>query len=230
MKSLILLMAIALQATLSFSQTTGNKELFIEVPEQGKVIVYVDDEMIGSTKNLFRFYDISSSNPTITITLNNKQIAKAKVQLRPNYRSIFSYSRRSGIQVVSTMPIFNGGKYALDDWNGTIGSASGRPPRAVVRIMDDNSFNDLQRIAKKEPFEDARIKVISSALSRNVISTSQLVSLLSSFAFDDKKLSLAKSSYAAVADKENFFKVTEVFTFSDNKQNLLDFIKSKSGR
>ena len=230
MKSLILLMAVALQASLSFSQTTGNKELFIEVPEQGKVIVYVDDEIIGSSKSLFRFYDISSSNPTVTIMLNNKQIAKAKVQLKPNYRSILSYSRRSGIQVVKTLPIFNAGNYALDDWNGTIGNTPSRPPRAVVRIMDEDSFNELHRIAQKEAFEDARIKVINTALSRNVISTNQLVSLLKTFAFEDNKLSLAKSAYSAIADKENFFKVTDVFTFTSKKEDLLDFIKLKSGR
>lgn len=230
MKSLILLMAVALQASLSFSQTTGSKELFIEVPEQGKVIVYVDDEMIGSSKNLFRFYDISSSNPTITIMLNNKQIAKAKVQLKPDHRSIFSYSRRSGIQVVKTLPILNAGIYVLDDWNGTIGNTPGRPPRAVVRIMDEDSFNELYRIAKKEAFEDARVKVINTALNRNGISTHQLVSLLKTFAFEDNRLSLAKNAYLTIADEENFFKVIDVFTFTRNKEDLLDFIKLKSGR
>lgn len=237
MKTLTLFLAISLQAVLTFAQNTVTTELFIEVPDQGKIIVYVDDEMVGSSKNLFRFYDVRNTNPTVTIMQNNKQIVKSKIQIKANYRSIVSYSKRSGLQVIKALSIFNNGRYSLDDWDGIINGSNsgterptnGRPTRSsnqVVRAMDDQTFSEFLSLLNKEAFENSKIKMANSVLSSSAITTNQLITVLKTFAFDDNKLILAKSAYPSIFDKENFFKVVGVFTFSQNKDQLLDYIKT----
>jgi len=240
MKTLFLIIAAALQTTFAFSQSAT--ELFIEIPEQGKISVYVDDEMISSSKNLFRFYDVQNPNPTVTILQNNKQIAKSKIEIRPNYRTFLSYSKRSGLQVVKTLPVIQNNTYALDDWDGVIGGSIGRPERpgagrptrpaipAANNIMSDQSFNELYNLVKKEAFEDGKIKIISAAIPANLITTAQLTSLLKQFSFDERKLAAAKVAYPGIVDKQNFFKVAEIFDFSSNRDKLFDFIKTTATR
>lgn len=235
MKTLFFIIAATLQSAFAFSQ--GATELFIEVPEQGKVTVYVDDEMISSSKNLFRFYDLDNLNPTVTVLQNNRQIAKTKISVKPNHRNFLNYSKRAGLQQQRSLPIFQNNVYSLDDWNGVITTTpsrterpdTGRPTRGSVLgtvIMNDQSFKELQTLLSREAFEDGKTKLLSVVLSNNMITTAQLITLLGQFSFDERKLVAAKAAYPGIADKQNFFKVTEVFSFSSSKENLLDFIKN----
>ncbi len=236
MKTLFLIIAAVMQASFAFSQNAT--ELFIEIPEQGKISVYVDDEMITSSKNLFRFYDLKNSNPTVTVLQNNKQIAKSRIEVRSSYRTFVSYSRRSGLQVVKTLPVIQNNTYALDDWDGVISSNTGRPERpgagrptrpaqpAGNYVMSEQSFNELYNLVKKEAFEDGKIKIINAAVPANMITTAQLISLLKQFSFDERKLTAAKVAYPGIADKQNFFKVAEIFDFSSSRDKLFDFIKN----
>jgi len=225
-----------LQSFFAFSQSTT--ELFIEIPEQGKITVYLDEEIITSSKNLFRFYDVQHLNPMVIVMQNNKQIAKSKIEIRANQRTFVTYSKRSGLQIVKSLPIFKNNNYALDDWDGVIGGGINRPekpgsdrPSRPSRpsgndVMSDQSFNELYDIVKKEAFEDGKIKIINAVIATNLITTTQLTSLLKQFSFDEKRLTAAKIAYPRIADKQNFFKMAEIFDFPSNRDKLFEFIKS----
>ena len=49
----------------------------------------------------------------------------------------------------------------------------------------------------------------------------------SPFSFEDKKLEFAKFAYGRTTDPRNYFKVANVLTFSDNKEELNEFIQNQ---
>ncbi|WP_288883089.1 DUF4476 domain-containing protein [Pedobacter panaciterrae] len=246
MKTLLLFIAALLQTSLIFAQNSGtDTELFIEVAEQGKIVVYVNDEQVGSSKGRFRFYDVENTSPTVIIIRNNRQIAKTTLSLTRNSRTIARYSSFDGLKVVKTLPMFDANQYALDNWDGIFDSTPdgptrpsrpaepGRPTRPTLsrdKIMSNQSFDQLLNMVTRTDFDSGKIKLVKSALNNNKISASQLTALVKVFDFDASRLEISKSAYDSVADKQNYFKVTEAFEFDFSKDQLMDYINKKTSR
>nr|WP_068892872.1 DUF4476 domain-containing protein [Pedobacter panaciterrae] len=234
MKTLILFIAALLQTSLIFAQSSGtDTELFIEVTEQGKIEIYVNDEHIGSSKGRFRFYDVENTSPTVIVMRNNRQIAKTTIALTRNSRTIARYSNTNGLQVIKTLPIFDANQYALDDWDRMYDSTPGRPTRPTSpreNVMNNQSFDQLLSMVKRTAFDSGKTKLIKNALNSNKISVSQLTALVKAFDFDSPRLEVAKSAYDSVVDKQNYFKVTEVFDFDAKKDELMDYINKKPSK
>ena len=234
MKTLLLFIVALLQTSLTFAQNSGtDTELFIEVAEQGKIVVYVNDEQVGSSKGRFRFYDVESTSPTVIIMRNNRQIAKTTVSLTRNSRTIARYSGVNGLKVVKTLPIFDANQYALDDWDGMYDRIPGRPTRPTLprdNIMSNQSFDQLLNMVTRTDFDNGKIKLIKNALNSNKISASQLTALVKVCDFDASRLEISKSAYDSVVDKQNYFKVTEAFEFDFSKDELMDYINKKPSK
>ena len=243
MKTLILFLAALLQTSLIFAQDQdSNTELFIEVPQQGKITVYVDNELVSSWKGRFRFYDVESTAPTVIIMRNNRQIAKTTIPLTRNSRTIARYSSGNGLKVVKTLPIFDANQYALDNWDGIVESTPSRPPRPSRPaepgranrpddyVMSNQSFDQLLNMVNRTDFDTGKVKLLKSALGSNKISVAQLTALAKSFDFDAPRLEIAKFAYDSVVDKQNYFKVTEVFDFDSGKDELMDYISKKPSK
>ncbi|WP_161662248.1 DUF4476 domain-containing protein [Pedobacter sp. V48] len=246
MKTLLLFIVALLQTSLIFAQNSGtDTELFIEVAQQGKIVVYVNDEQVGSWKGRFRFYDVESTAPTVIIMRNNRQIAKTTLSLTRNSRTIARYSGVNGLKVVKTLPLFDDGQYALDDWDGMYDGIPGRPARpsrpaepgrptrpSLPRdnIMSNQSFDQLLNMVTRTDFDNGKIKLIKSALNSNKISASQLTALVKVCDFDASRLEISKSAYDSVVDKQNYFKVTEAFEFDFSKDQLMDYINKKASK
>jgi hypothetical protein len=246
MKTLLLFIVALLQTSLIFAQNSDtDTELFIEVAQQGKIVVYVNDEQVGSSKGRFRFYDVESTSPTVIIMRNNQQIAKTIVSLTRNSRTIVRYSGVNGLKVVKTLPIFDANRYALDDWDGMYDGSRGRPTRpsrpaepgrptrpALPRdnIMSNQSFDQLLNMVSRTDFDNGKIKLIKNALNSNKISAAQLTALVKVCDFDASRLEISKSAYDSVVDKQNYFKVTEAFEFDFSKDELMDYINKKPSK
>jgi len=233
MKLLLLTLTLALQTYLSNAQDT-NTELFLEIPERGRYTVSVNEDIVASDKPRFRFYSIETTNPSISILQNGKQILKTRVRLTANNRTIFIFTKNKGLVELKTLPLFLNKKYALDDWDGTISTLpdrSSRPGRLPeTNLMSDATYQSLVSLVKKEGFDNTKVKIIKTSLLNSSASTAQLMGLLKTLDFENNRLDLAKYAFDYVADKQNFFKVTEAFDFSSSKDQLMDYINKKSGR
>lgn len=235
MNKLILLVFLVLQAAASSAQRSSNaKELFIEILEPGKYTVYVNDEMIGSAKGRFRFYDVAATAPTITILQNNRQVIKTSLNLQSDSRTIASYNKRDGLRVAKTLPMFANRQYVLGNWDQSSAQAErptndDRPTRPVARqVMSDALFKEFFASVKRESFDDTKEKMIKTSLRGNWITTTQLVALLNNMTFDSNKLSVAKAGYDFVIDKQNFFKIYPQLQFSTSKDELMDYVNKRS--
>lgn len=218
MKRFVLWAAIMLQAALTFGQNYRySSEVFIEVTDRGNYTINLDNDFAGTSKNRFRFYEVGNY-PLIVIKRDTVEVFRKRIRVQPETRLIASFSKRSGWQTVSLLPIFDGNQYALDDWSGSIAMSR---PIYQDGLMTAKEFAELNTMIKDEPFSDRKIKLIKTALNGALITTVQLTELIKNFDFDDKKLEIAKYAYDSLADRKNFFKLTTLFAFQSSKDEIM---------
>ena len=231
MKNYILLGFALLGAQLVFAQNNRTKaEVFIQIQDRGNFTVNLDNEITSSSKGRFRFFDIYSASPTLSISQGDKIIYSKRIEVRGEERLIFSYDLKQGLKFYKALPIYRNGKYALDNFDQVAEAYNTGivPPRAEDNL---NTFQTLQTVVKKASFDDAKMDHILVGLKRNELSTAQLTQLLKLMSDDDKKLKIAKSGYHIIADPQNFYALEEAFTFSNRKNDFMNYLKIKpSGR
>jgi hypothetical protein len=47
------------------------------------------------------------------------------------------------------------------------------------------------------------------------------------FSFDDSRLEIAKYAWDYTIDRDNYYQVADVFTFSSSKESLMKFLEGK---
>ncbi|WP_199141285.1 DUF4476 domain-containing protein [Pedobacter sp. ASV12] len=228
MKKIILLALALWSAQLAFAQGNRTKaEVFIEVEDRGTFTVYLDNEFVGSTNGRFRFYDVYNASPTLSIVQGNKKIYSARISVRPDERIVFSYSIRQGLKQVKALNLYRNRQYALDDFDDYAGAYNtGIVPPARPGNTNSNNFESLLTMVKKEAFDDGKMNVILVYANNNRLYTDQVATLLQGFTTDDKKLSLAKSLWALIADPQQYFSLANSFSFMSTKDDFLNFIKN----
>ncbi|MBB2145960.1 DUF4476 domain-containing protein [Pedobacter sp. LMG 31464] len=231
MKTYILLGMALLSAHLSFSQT-NKAEVFLQIEDRGNFTVYLDNELVGSSKGRFRFYDVDNASPSLTILQGNKRIFNGRINVHPEQRLVLTYTLRSGLKTINELKIYRNGQYALNDFDNYTGSYNtGIVPPTIPNGNSINPFNSLLAMVKKEPFDDDKIKVIQAYTVHSYLSTAQTAVLLKTFNQDDKKLFLAKNLVPVISDLQNYYTLKEEFTFLSSKDEFLKFLnESKSSR
>lgn len=91
--------------------------------------------------------------------------------------------------------------------------------------MDVQSFEMLKKALGRESFERTRLEIAKQSIDRNNFSSRQVREMALLFAFEDNKLDLAKYAFAKTVDKNNYFVVNDVFSFSRSKEELSDYIR-----
>lgn len=98
------------------------------------------------------------------------------------------------------------------------------------RVMSDQLFQTFFDNVKNEPFEKDRIALINAALASSDFTTAQCLQLVKFYTFDNERMKIMKMIYPRVVDKEAFFTVINVLTFSSNKEKMYAFVKEYSER
>lgn len=94
--------------------------------------------------------------------------------------------------------------------------------------VNSNDFNQIIASIKKESFSSTKMTVAKQALqAKKCFSVSQIKEMIRQFSFEDNKLELAKFSWDYCIDKENYYQVSDVFSFSSSTEELSRYIQSK---
>ncbi|GAE85445.1 DUF4476 domain-containing protein [Bacteroides reticulotermitis] len=166
--------------------------------------------------------------------------------LRPDYYRIEVYATRNtrpgervwrGDKLFDERMYFNGNELKEiyvgrnNDRPDRPGTGDYRPGRdRYDRVMDDRLFSDFLTRVKKEPFSDNRMKLIETALVNSYFTCGQCLSLVKLYTFDDDKMKIMKMIYPRIVDREGFFTLIDSLTFSSNKDEMNDFVKSQGNR
>lgn len=93
--------------------------------------------------------------------------------------------------------------------------------------MDAKTFSSAKQSISSKAFADEKKTTARQVLKSNCMSTDQIIEILGTFSFEDDKLEVAKLAHDRCSDPENYWKVNDVFTFSDSIEELDEFLESK---
>ncbi|WP_426326574.1 DUF4476 domain-containing protein [Pedobacter sp. R-06] len=234
MKKTIFLGLAMLFATLSFAQNNrSSAEVFLQIANPGKYNVYLDDELVGSANGRFRFYDVYNTAPILSIIQGNTVILKQRIRVIPQQRLVLSFEDKRLI-TLKQLTIYRNRQYALDDFDGYTGDYNTGivpPPPAVpelnYRLLSDEAFQAFLTQYRRESFDDGRTRMINVVSKNASLLSAQARVLLKSFAFDDERLKVARNLYKTVADPQNYFTLSDIFTFKSNKDDFLKYLENQ---
>lgn len=120
-----------------------------------------------------------------------------------------------------------------NDWNDH-GDNDGNPDRDTYpdndnrygRPMSDQSFTALKETLIRERFDNSRVTIAKQVIDQNYFTADQVKQLLLMYSFDNYKLDLAKYAYKNTVNKQDYFILYEVFSFSSSKDDLANYIRA----
>lgn len=104
------------------------------------------------------------------------------------------------------------------------------PPPASNGCTYPASSTDVSNLKgsiQKQSFSDNKMNVAKTFLKNKCLSVSQIKDVMGLFSFEADKLSFAKLAYDRCSDKENYYQVSDAFSFSSSNDELTDYINSK---
>lgn len=93
-------------------------------------------------------------------------------------------------------------------------------------IMNSRDFADFKKLIGDRTFESTKLDMTKSVIDNNYFATDQVREILSWFVFESNKLELAKYAFKNTVDRNNYFKLYDIFVFESNVTDLDNYIKN----
>lgn len=93
------------------------------------------------------------------------------------------------------------------------------------RVMQPPSFNAFKETLIKERFDNSKLAIARQVIDQNYFSADQVKQLAQLFSSDNSKLDIVKYAYRNTVNKQDYFLLYDVFTFSTSKEELASYIK-----
>ena len=93
--------------------------------------------------------------------------------------------------------------------------------------MSASDFAGAKTTISKASFDDTKLSTAKTIIAHNCLSTAQVMAICNMFSFEENKLKFAKDAYSRTTDRNNYYKIAEIFTFDSNKTELNDFISGQ---
>lgn len=100
-------------------------------------------------------------------------------------------------------------------------------PPHIQPVMSNNDFESALETLRNENYDNTRFKIANQIAESNFMTTMQIKQICQLFSFENNKLEFAKRAYKSCVDKNNYFKINEVFKFDSDKQQLNNFINQQ---
>ncbi len=107
--------------------------------------------------------------------------------------------------------------------NNYYGQNNYYPPTYGMNAVD---FDALKNSIRSKPFDSDKLLVAEQASASNRLTAQQVSELVQLMDFESSKLALAKSAYGNTVDKNNYYMVSNAFTFSSSITELSNYINN----
>lgn len=88
-------------------------------------------------------------------------------------------------------------------------------------------FRDFVYTIRNQKFESDRLSIARQGLYNNNFDTYQIKEILSLLDYEDSRLEFAKDAYFNCVDKQNYFRINDMFKFSSSVHELENFIYAR---
>ena len=93
-----------------------------------------------------------------------------------------------------------------------------------VQVMNDAEFNRFLFSLHEENFDSSRLEMMEMQLNYQFFTSFQIAQIIDEFTFESNKLDFAKMAFGRTVDPQNYYAVSEKFTFSSSKKELKEYI------
>jgi len=112
--------------------------------------------------------------------------------------------------------------------------ANNQPTNATIsgngnctRSMDAASFGKAKQSISSKGFDDTRLSTAKQVAKANCLTTDQILEIMTIFGFEDSRLDFAKYAYDYCFDQNNYFNVSQGFSFDSSTEELNEYIETK---
>lgn len=102
-----------------------------------------------------------------------------------------------------------------------------QPEVHVVQHCSDQEVDQMVAALKNERFDSTREKLAMNYVKSHSLLAAHILRLAQEFDFDSNKKEFLKEAYPFCVDPENYAVVVSCFTFSSDKEAILDFISHR---
>lgn len=101
------------------------------------------------------------------------------------------------------------------------------PPIPAPQICSGRDLEQIVRLIEDESFEDSKLTIAKQAVSSQLMTTEQLTRIARLFTYEDTKLEFLKYAYDYCFDKNKYYLVNSVFTYSSSKDEMNEYIQER---
>ncbi|MBQ7490964.1 MAG: DUF4476 domain-containing protein [Bacteroidales bacterium] len=101
------------------------------------------------------------------------------------------------------------------------------PPPPTPMPCNDNDFREIKDLIRSETFEDSKLTVAKQATLSELLTVDQLAEIAALFTFEDTKLEYLKFAYDFCFDRNKYYKLNNVFTYSSSIDELNEYIRGR---
>lgn len=122
-----------------------------------------------------------------------------------------------------TIGIFENNVLKIKSVNQVGNNASGNGWNAY-NYFTDAEFGEMMTVVSKESFDDQKRQKMVSLVKQGMISSNQAKQLLELFSFDSERYEAAIAIVPYVHDRQNLYKLADVFSFKSSRDDFLAYI------
>lgn len=101
------------------------------------------------------------------------------------------------------------------------------PQKRYEQPLNKHDFDRMIVSLDNERFESNRLDLLNTIIANlPPLTTNQISIIVNRFRFDSNRLEAAKIAYKACIDKHNYYQISNQMSFSSNKRELLNFIRT----
>lgn len=94
-------------------------------------------------------------------------------------------------------------------------------------VADAVTFQQLKDAITNASFESTKLSVLKQASTYYFFTTNQVRELVSLFSFESTKLDVAKMLYDKTTDKQNYFNISQAFSYSSSTDALAQYVAQR---
>lgn len=204
----LLLSLCLLSAVLSLSATSLSG-IRVESAE-GPILVFIDGQQVCTPTMSCFVANLSPGNYRVEVYASHPNTSREHFRRgKQLYNERFFYNGRN----IKEIYVNEHRREGHDDFHGQ------------KRAMSPDAFSQFFALFKKGPFESDRMALLNTTLLNSYFTSQQCLELTAYYSFDDEKMKVMQKVYPKIIDKQNFFLVIDVLSFSRNKDKMNDFLE-----
>ncbi len=96
-----------------------------------------------------------------------------------------------------------------------------------TRSMDEASFGKAKKTIESKGFDDTKLSTAKQVAKANCLTTDQILGIMKIFGFEESRLNFAKYAYDFCFDQNNYFNVSQGFSFDSSTEELNEYLETK---